>query len=68
MWVARVIEFLEAASGFIWGPAFLIPLLLLTGLYLSIRLRGIQFRRLGRALYDALIVRTESSAEGDISH
>jgi AGCS family alanine or glycine:cation symporter len=63
-----VIEFLGAASGFIWGPAFLIPLLLLTGLYLSIRLRGIQFRRLGRALYDALIVRKESTSEGDISH
>ena len=63
-----MIEFFEAASGFIWGPAFLIPLLLLTGLYLSIRLRGIQFRRLGRALYDALIVRKETTSEGDISH
>jgi AGCS family alanine or glycine:cation symporter len=63
-----VIEFLDAASGFIWGPWFLIPLLLLTGLFLTIRLRGIQFRRLGRALYDALIVRREESAEGDISH
>jgi AGCS family alanine or glycine:cation symporter len=63
-----MIEFMDAASGFIWGPAFLIPLLLLTGLFLTVRLRGIQFRRLGRALYDALIVRREATAEGDISH
>lgn len=63
-----VIELLESVSGFIWGPAFLIPLLLITGVFLTIRLRGIQFRRLGRALYDALIVRREATAEGDISH
>ncbi len=59
---------LQVASDFIWGPMLLIPLLLLTGLYLTIRLRGIQFRRLGRALYLALIVRREPGSEGDISH
>jgi AGCS family alanine or glycine:cation symporter len=63
-----VIDQLRAASDFIWGPALLIPLLLVTGLFLTLRLRGIQFRTLGRALYVALIVRREIDSEGDISH
>lgn len=29
-----------------WGPWLLIPLLLLTGLYLTIVLRGLQFHKL----------------------
>ncbi|MDQ7007509.1 MAG: sodium:alanine symporter family protein [Acidobacteriota bacterium] len=56
------------ASDFAWGPYLLIPLLLLTGLYLTLRLRGLQFTRLGHSLYLALVVRRESGAEGDISH
>lgn len=59
---------LDTASGFIWGPYCLIPLLLLTGLYLTVVLRGLQFRQLGPALHQALIVRREHGAEGDISH
>jgi AGCS family alanine or glycine:cation symporter len=59
---------LTAASDFIWGPYLLIPLLLFTGLFLTIRLRGLQFRELGYALYLGLVVRRESSASGDISH
>ncbi|MFU8820127.1 MAG: alanine/glycine:cation symporter family protein [Gammaproteobacteria bacterium] len=59
---------LDTVSGFIWGPYCLIPLLLLTGLYLTIVLRGLQFRQLGPALHHALIVRREHGAEGDISH
>jgi alanine or glycine:cation symporter, AGCS family len=59
---------LDTASGFIWGPYCLIPLLLLTGLYLTILLRGLQFRQLGPALHQALVVRKERGAEGDISH
>jgi AGCS family alanine or glycine:cation symporter len=55
-------------SGFVWGPFFLVPLLLLTGLYLTIRIRGLQFRELWHSLWLALIVRKESGAEGDISH
>ena len=61
-------EFLSAASSFVWGPFLLIPLLLLTGLYLTVRLRGLQFSQLPRSLYVALVVRKESDAEGDISH
>lgn len=59
---------LDTVSGFVWGPYCLIPLLLLTGLYLTIVLRGLQFRQLGPALHQALIVRKEHGAEGDISH
>jgi len=61
-------EYLNAASDFIWGPRFLIPLLLFTGLFLTVRLRGLQFRRLAGALYTALIVRREPGSTGDISH
>jgi len=59
---------LSSVSDFVWGPYCLIPLLLLTGLYLTVVLRGLQFRQLGPALHQALIVRKEHGAEGDISH
>jgi alanine or glycine:cation symporter, AGCS family len=55
-------------GGFVWGPWLLIPLLLLTGLYLTVLLRGIQFRMLFRALGLAFKHRDEEGAEGDISH
>ena len=66
-------DFIAAASSFVWGPFLLIPLLLGTGLYLTIRLKGLQFRKLGPALRLGLLQRKESSAgegdgEGDISH
>jgi AGCS family alanine or glycine:cation symporter len=63
-----IVRYLQIASDFIWGPRLLIPLLLLTGLYLTIRLRGLQFRRLYGSLYLAFIVRREAGAKGDISH
>src|SRR5690554_5730811 len=60
---------LNAINTFIWGPFLLIPLLLLTGLYLTIRLGGLQFRVLGHALWLALVRRKEHSAlVGDVSH
>ncbi|WP_017592220.1 alanine/glycine:cation symporter family protein [Nocardiopsis potens] len=60
---------LDAASSFIWGPFFLIPLLLLVGVYLTVRLRGLQFRVLFHALWLALVRRSEKDgAKGDISH
>ncbi len=61
-------ELINSISGFIWGPYVLIPLLLLTGFYLTLRLRGLQFVQLWHSLYLALIVRKEADAEGDISH
>src|SRR5690606_22006252 len=59
---------LDTISAIVWGPFLLIPLLLLTGLYLTFLLRGLQFRRLGYALWFGLIKRHEPGAEGDISH
>lgn len=65
---ARILAIIQQVSDFVWG----IPLLVLlvgTGIFLTIRLRGIQFRALGHSLYLALIKRKESdAAEGDISH
>ncbi len=59
---------LDTIASFVWGPLFLIPLLLLTGLWLTIKLRGIQFRTLGPALRLALWERRDKDAEGgDIS-
>jgi alanine or glycine:cation symporter, AGCS family len=59
---------LETISNIVWGPLLLIPLLLLTGLYLTALLRGIQFKRLGYALWFGLVRRHEPGAAGDISH
>ena len=61
-------DYIAAAADFVWGPWLLIPLLLLTGLFLTVRLRGLQFTQLGPALYEALVVRREPGATGDISH
>ncbi len=62
---------LDAIDSFVWGPFLLIPLLLGTGLWLTIKLRGIQFRKLGPALWLALIKRTDDGTDdhkhGDIS-
>ena len=60
-------HFLSTASSFIWGPFLLIPLLLGVGLYLTIRLGGMQFFKLGAALRLGLIQRKDDDSEGDIS-
>src|SRR5665811_2603203 len=64
-----IAEFFSAVSGIVWGPFLLIPLLLGTGLYLTIRLGGVQFRTLGSALRLGLVERKDKGAEGtaDIS-
>nr|WP_320011274.1 sodium:alanine symporter family protein [uncultured Desulfobulbus sp.] len=55
-------------GSFAWGPPMLI-LLVGTGFWLTIALRGLQFRKLGHALYLALIKRKEKSDQpGDITH
>ncbi|MCS7312251.1 MAG: sodium:alanine symporter family protein [Acidobacteria bacterium] len=59
---------IQKIADFVWGPYGLVPLLLLTGLYLTLRLRGFQFRALWHSLYLAFVVRREPGAEGDISH
>lgn len=58
---------LETISGIVWGPFFLIPLLLGTGLYLTIRLGGLQFLRLGSALRLGIFTRKDPGSDGDIS-
>ncbi len=61
--------FFGELSGIIWGPFVLIPLLLGTGIWLTIRLGGIQFRKLGPALSLALFRRHDAATEeGDVSH
>ena len=52
-------------SAIVWGPPMLI-LLVGTGLYLTIILKGMQFWALPHAL--KLIFHKEEDAEGDISH
>ncbi|HEX3035806.1 MAG TPA: sodium:alanine symporter family protein [Thermodesulfobacteriota bacterium] len=64
----KLIKTLSDISGFVWGLP-LIVLLLGTGVYLTIILKGIQFRALIPSLYIALIKRKdEGESEGDISH
>ena len=65
-------ETLDAIVGkigaFAWGPPMLI-LLVGTGFWLTFCLRGLQFTKLGHALYLALIKRKEDTDEpGDITH
>lgn len=60
-------NFLAGLSSWIWGPWILIPLLLGTGLYLTIRLGGLQFLRLGAALRLGLFTRKDPGTDGDIS-
>ncbi|WP_083506505.1 sodium:alanine symporter family protein [Leucobacter sp. G161] len=60
-------EILDSIGGVIWGPFVLIPLLFLTGLYLTFRLGGIQFLRLGAALNLGLLRRKDPGASGDIT-
>lgn len=62
----QTIEALIAAlSNFVWGPPIL-ALLVGTGLYLTVILRGVQFRALPHAF--RLIWHKEHAGDGDISH
>lgn len=60
-------SFLSDVGSVVWGPFMLIPLLLGTGLYLTIRLGGLQFLKLGAALRLGILKRKDVGAEGDIS-
>jgi AGCS family alanine or glycine:cation symporter len=60
-------QILTAASDIVWGPPMLV-FLVGTGIYLTVRLRGLQFSELWSSLRLALIVREEKGAQGDISH
>ena len=56
---------ISTLSGWVWGPPML-ALLIGTGLYLTVLLRGMQFTALPHAL--RLIWHKEQGGEGDISH
>ncbi len=65
---AHLLTLLQTISSWVWGPPLLV-LLVGTGIYLTARLRFLQLRQLGHALYLGLIVRREPGDEpGDISH
>jgi AGCS family alanine or glycine:cation symporter len=61
----NVLFWLEKADAWVWEPLFI--LLVGTGLFLTYKLRGLQFRKLGYALKLA-ITRHDDKAQGDISH
>ena len=62
-------ETLNDISSILWGPFVLIPLLLGTGIWLTLRLGFVQFTKLGPALRLALFRRSDGDAEkGDVSH
>jgi len=66
--MSSVLAVLEAISDFVWGPYLLIPLLIGTGLYLTVRLGGLQFIRLGAAMRLGVLKRKDAGADaGDIS-
>lgn len=62
----QVDQFLKALTNWVWGAPLLL-LLLGSGVYLTILLRGMQFRYLGFALKQVVKRQQEESA-GDISH
>lgn len=61
----NLIFLLEAIARWVWQPLFVI--LVGTGLFLTYRLRGLQFRKLFYSLKLAF-TRHDDEAEGDISH
>lgn len=60
-------DFFADLDSFVWSPYLLIPLLLGTGLWLTIRLGFVQLRTLGPALRLGLLERSDDGGEGDIS-
>lgn len=62
-------EVLGDIANIVWGPFVLLPLLLGTGIWLTIRLAGIQITKLVPALRLAFINRHDGLEEhGDVSH
>lgn len=59
-----VTEIIGKIDDFLWGPP-LILLILIAGIYLTIRVRGLQIRHLGKAL--KFMVKNEEGGEGEVS-
>ena len=65
---AQIMELITAVRDFIWGAPLAI-LLVGTGIFLTIRLKGLQLRGLLYSLFLAFVKRKEDDQEkGDISH
>jgi alanine or glycine:cation symporter, AGCS family len=64
--MASIQKSLDAINNFVWGPPLLI-LLTVVGVYLTIRLRGIQFRYFWYA-HKLAFSKDDGKSEGDISH
>ena len=60
-------SWLSDVDSVVWGPFVLIPLLLGTGLWLTYRLRAVQFRKIFSALRLGLLDREGDGGEGDIT-
>ncbi|MGF1455767.1 MAG: alanine/glycine:cation symporter family protein [Alphaproteobacteria bacterium] len=60
-------SFLSQASSFVWGPFLLIPLLLGTGLFLSVLLKFMPLFRIGKGFVMAFEGRKEGQAAGEIT-
>ena len=61
---ARITDILKDIDSFVWGLP-LIVLIIATGIYLSIRVRGLQIRHLGKAL--KFMVKNEEGGEGEVT-
>lgn len=70
----RITSIFDGVNDYIWGTGIfgvtsvLVPLLLGTGIFLTLKVRGLQFSQLGPSLHYALIKRREKTEQGDISH
>lgn len=62
--LTTITKILNHIDNIVWGP-FLIVLILLTGIFLTIRLRGLQIHHLGKAL--RFMVKNETDGKGEIS-
>ena len=63
-WIDAFTHWVDVIDGIVWGVP-LIALILFGGVFLTIRLGGLQFRQLPRAL--RYMVRNESGAKGEVS-
>ncbi|EPD69438.1 amino acid carrier protein [Corynebacterium pyruviciproducens ATCC BAA-1742] len=63
-----LLDILNKVDSVVWGPFLLIPLLLGTGLWLTARLKGLQFRKMIVAFRHGLIDPNDPTGEGDISN
>ena len=63
-----IMDTLSSVDSVVWGPFLLIPLLLGTGLWLTIRLRGLQFRKMIVAFRHGLIDPNDPTGQGDITN